>query len=130
MNSFLQQLFLMPSLRQEILELQVAMLVPSLAVRVRCGALISCTNAAHAFYNCLRLALQQDKEGLVAQVQRLFLGLAETYRRFCDTKPLCGVMKTLDGEPITLTQQMDVDEFMRQVNQGNISSPFVLSRQP
>ncbi|EKX52245.1 hypothetical protein GUITHDRAFT_53225, partial [Guillardia theta CCMP2712] len=50
--------------------------------------------------------------GLMYQLQCLFSFLQESDKQFYDTWEFCQVFTDYDGQPLNITQQMDVDEYL------------------
>ena len=111
MNSLLQQLYMIPSFRQGILDLK--------------------PNEIHTAPNTPSVPLSQGtfgsmvKEGsscsegssgtIVEQLQKMFAFLRESSKLFYDTKPMCDAYRNPSGEIMQLQVQMDVEEFMNQI---------------
>ncbi|KAL4505333.1 hypothetical protein ABPG72_002395 [Tetrahymena utriculariae] len=51
------------------------------------------------------------KENVLYQIQQIFSALSYSQRQYYDPRDFCQAFKDLDGQPINVFQQMDVDEF-------------------
>eukprot|EP01022_Parablepharisma_sp_SALTPOND_P019901 TRINITY_DN3485_c0_g1_i1.p1 TRINITY_DN3485_c0_g1~~TRINITY_DN3485_c0_g1_i1.p1 ORF type:complete len:2266 (+),score=263.03 TRINITY_DN3485_c0_g1_i1:3212-10009(+) len=81
-NSFFQQLFMMPNLRSKLLHI-----------------------------NCKELEMSKDCDKVLVNLQRTFNALSESKEQYYSPKEFCNDFKDLQGNPINLFQQQDVDEF-------------------
>ena len=81
MNSLLQQFYMIPSFRNDILSVQ---------------RLNKCTN---------------PDEDMLFQIQCLFSALNESVKQFYNPKLFCHAFKDWEGKSINVLEQMDVDEF-------------------
>ena len=51
------------------------------------------------------------EENLLYQVQKMFLTLWHSDKKFYNPKDFCNAFKDYEGNPTNVTQQMDIDEF-------------------
>ena len=69
----------------------------------------------------------EDRESFIYQLQLLFAHLQESEKQFYDPSDLCQVYTDYDGQPVNISQQMDVDEFLNvlfeKVEQGLRNTP-------
>jgi len=56
-------------------------------------------------------AMAPVSDGLLFEMQKLFVFMQDSYQRFVDTSHLVQSIKTYDDGPIDIHSQMDVDEF-------------------
>ena len=84
MNSLFQQIFMIPSFRNDILEIED----PHKEDRT----------------------LPPD-ENVLLQIQNIFGALHESEKQYFNPKGFCQAFKDWDGQPVNVMDQMDVDEF-------------------
>jgi ubiquitin carboxyl-terminal hydrolase 9/24 len=82
MNSIMQQLFMIPSFRKAILEVEDK-------------------NAKN----------EPPNQNVLYQIKRIFGGLMDLEKQYYNPKKFCEAFKDIDGSPIDPTVQKDVDEF-------------------
>ncbi len=82
MNSFMQQLYMIPFFR-------------------------------HSIVSCQDPNFKQENidEDLLYQIQKMFLNLRNSDKKFYNPKPFCHAFKDYDGNPTNVLEQMDIDEF-------------------
>ena len=85
MNSLLQQLFMMPALRRNLLLVDTA------------GD------------------EENEKEEILRHLQRVLVELSMTEKKAIDPSPWCSVFKNADGTPVNVLQQQDAQEFFIRV---------------
>ncbi|KAJ1402648.1 hypothetical protein B484DRAFT_317455, partial [Ochromonadaceae sp. CCMP2298] len=52
-----------------------------------------------------------DDKAVLFQLQVIFGFMTLSQKRFCDTLPFCRIFKDYDGEPVSLSEQKDINEF-------------------
>ena len=69
----------------------------------------------------------EDRDSFMYQLKLLFAHLQESEKQFYDPWDLCQVYTDYDGQPVNISQQMDVDEFLNvlfeKVEQGLKNTP-------
>jgi len=69
----------------------------------------------------------QERQGFMYQLQLLFAHLQQSEKQYYDPWELCQVYTDYDGQPVNISQQMDVDEFLNvlfeKVEQGLRNTP-------
>lgn len=86
MNSLNQQLFMIPTFRNDILSIQ---------------------DPNHAN--------SPDEDNTFLQWQQLFAGLQLSQKQYMNPKAYCHSFKDYDGNPVNVIEQMDVEEYMNQL---------------
>lgn len=82
MNSFMQQLYMMPYFRRAITSCEDAGFKPELL-----------------------------EENLLYQIQKMFLNLENSDKKYYIPREFCYAFKDYDGNPTNVGEQMDIDEF-------------------
>lgn len=83
MNSLNQQLFMIPSFRNDVLSIQ---------------------DPNHDN--------NPDEDNMFLQWQTLFTGLLMSEKMYCNPKGYCHAFKDYDGNPTNVVEQMDVEEYL------------------
>jgi ubiquitin carboxyl-terminal hydrolase 9/24 len=84
MNSFIQQLFMIPYFRHAITATEDP---------------------------CFSPAPEDIEDNLLFQIQKMFLNLQHSEKKFYNPKDLCHAIKDYEGNPTNVAEQMDIDEF-------------------
>jgi hypothetical protein len=54
---------------------------------------------------------QDTEENLLFQIQKMFLNLQHSEKKFYNPKEFCNAFKDYEGNPTNVSEQMDIDEF-------------------
>jgi ubiquitin C-terminal hydrolase len=110
LNSMLQQLYMIPSFRRQLLSINIPNLAPPQRSASPTGG--TCSEQKSSTPSSLGPSVPSDpSDHLLYQVQFMFGYLSASAKKAYNTTGFCKAFKDYDGRPIDIRQQQDVDEF-------------------
>ena len=111
LNSMIQQLYMIPSFRRQLLSINIPNLAPPQRSASPSPGSASEQKSSSIPSSLAPPASSDPSDHLLYQVQFMFGYLSASAKKAYNTTGFCKAFKDYDGRPIDIRQQQDVDEF-------------------